>query len=434
MLSSAADVSAAANATAGQLALLSGDALDGAQSTLLSSLANTNVSSNAEGAATLVLAVVSAVPGAVLSPATQASALTVLAAVASAPQNMSSSNAQTITSALSAVATSASAPGGSSTSVLSQVHDVLESLTTTTAASLTSQQMLPGASLSTTTTSPQIQMRVQLDPPGSDRLTSQSISAPGSPSAFEPMPAGLLDSSRSVVTSFFSLAFDPYPVPAGSGMATTGLTRLAFSNPDGSPIVVENVSVPIRFSLPAVDTSAGSQAICSFWDTNTSAYSTRGCAGVPSPVPPGHVVSFWPNFTATTDAQMALAWNISGPMTDDGSCFLALLDCGSAEPGPYFWDASTSQIVLSHLPGTVFPDPYDPLGTPAVSCPNASLPQRPLRVYWGTDCALWRPDNAYNCSWDNVRSPPAPDSRPRGPPATRRATRDIPLVACSHFL
>ena len=382
--------------------MLSGDALDGAQSTLLTSLANTNMSANTEGAATLVLAVVTAVPGAVLSPATQASALTVLAAVASAPQNMSSSSAQTITSALSAVATSAAATGGSSTSVLSQVHDVLASLTTTTAASLTSQQMVPGASLSTTTTSPQIQMRVQLDPPGSDRLTSQSISAPGSPSAFEPMPAGLLDPSQSVVTSFFSLAFDPYPVPAGSGMATTGLTRLAFSNPDGSPIVVENATVPIRFSLPAVDTSAGNQAICAFWDTATSAYSTRGCAGVPSPIPPGHVVSFWPNFTATTDAQMALAWNISGPMTDDGSCFVALLDCGSAVPGPHFWDASTSQVVLSHLPGIVFPDPSDPLGTPSVSCPNASLPQRPLRVYWGTDCQLWRPDNAYNCSWDNV--------------------------------
>jgi hypothetical protein len=94
-----------------------------------------------------------------------------------------------------------------------------------------------------------------------------------------------------------------------------------------------------------------------------------------------------PGFTAANDSALALAWNISGPLLD--GCRVAVLDCNL--------DA----------PGVVYPDPRDPLRIPAVACPprangtNATQPA--LRVYYGTACALWRSNNAVNCSWDAIK-------------------------------
>ncbi len=80
-------------------------------------------------------------------------------------------------------------------------------------------------------------------------------------------------------------------------------------------------------------------------------------------------------------------------------------------------------------PGVVFPNPRSPLSAPAVACPprvnssnvsdatllpnNATGPAlcnisgmaKPcpvLRVFYGAACPLW-PENAYNCSWDNIK-------------------------------
>ena len=105
---------------------------------------------------------------------------------------------------------------------------------------------------------------------------------------------------------------------------------------------------------------------------------------------------FIPGFTnVTSDAVLAEAWNISGPMVDGGQCSMKMLDCNTLNPG------------------VVYPDPRNPLATPAVACPprlnstNATTtppqPQPVLRVYYGTQCALWRPGNAVNCSWDNIK-------------------------------
>ncbi len=232
------------------------------QTAILSSLSGGSVSANmssaaAESAASLVLAVVGAT--ATLSPLAQDAALGALSLVASAPLNISGGAAQSITSALSAVATSASA---SNPAALAQVQNVLNNLASSTASSLVAALSASGgvAPPAATTSSPTIQTLVQIDPPGSSRLTTQSLTAPGSPSSFEPMPAGLLDPNAAVVTQFFSLAFDPNALTGnGSALNTTGVTRLAFTNPDGSPMPVENASAPIRFSLPRVDTSGDAQ-------------------------------------------------------------------------------------------------------------------------------------------------------------------------------
>ena len=405
---SSVDVSAAVSSVTTAFGNLTASAAVEKQTQLLSSMAvgTANVSFSQEAAsaaASIVLAVVTAAPGVVLSVESQNAALDVLTAVSSAKIDATSGVGQTITSALDSVATSALS-GGNSAALLA-VQNVIGNLAASQAASLlASADMTPGAPppAPATTRTATIQTLVQVDPPGGSRLTSQPLTAPGSPSSFSPMPADLLPTDSAIVTNFFSLAFDPNG--GSSSTATTGVTRLAFANPDGSPIEVADASTPIRFTLPPVDTSGGEQAACMFWDTAAKAYSAQGCAGVPNPSPPGHVVSFFPNFTVTSDAEMVLAWNISGPMVDDGSCFLALLDCGAAEPGPRFVDPLTRDLELSHASGLVYPDPRDPLGTPAVACPNATTtPPRTLRVYYGADCALWRPDNAYNCSWDNVK-------------------------------
>ena len=120
---------------------------------------------------------------------------------------------------------------------------------------------------------------------------------------------------------------------------------------------------------------------------------------------------FIPGFTnVTSDAVLAEAWNISGPMVDGGQCSMKMLDCNTLNPG------------------VVYPDPRNPLATPAVACPprlngtnatgavngtnataaesNATAPaarQPVLRVYYGAQCSLWRPGNAVNCSWDNIK-------------------------------
>jgi hypothetical protein len=243
-----------------------------------------------------------------------------------------------------------------------------------------------------TTSSATIQTLVQVDPPGSSRLTSKALTVNGSNSSFNPMPADLLPTTSSVVTQFFSLAFDPNG--ANSTLNTTGVTRLAFTNPDGSPIPVENANTPIVFTLPRVDTAGSDefQAVCSFWDPAAGAYATHGCVGVPSPAPPNHTLAWVPGFTAANDSVLAYAWNITGPMMANGSCRFAVLDCNEPEPG------------------VVWPDPRNPLLVPAISCPprqNATdgspVIQPVLRVYFGSKCPLWQPGNEYNCSWDALK-------------------------------
>ncbi len=165
------------------------------------------------------------------------------------------------------------------------------------------------------------------------------------------------------------------------------MTRLAFSNPNGSAIEVSNATVPITFTLPRVDTGSDGQAVCAFWDVDTKAYATHGCVGIPQPQPPGHNLSWVAGFTAANDSALAWAWNLSGPLV--AGCDVAVIDCNVAQPRK------------------IYPDPRNPLTVPAVACPprangtNASQPL--LRVYFGTACALWQPGNELNCSWDAIK-------------------------------
>ncbi len=119
---------------------------------------------------------------------------------------------------------------------------------------------------------------------------------------------------------------------------------------------------------------------------------------MPSPQPPGHKLQFIDSYQTPTDASLALAWSITGPLVNSGACSVTVIDCND------------------EAPGIVYPDPRNPLLAPAVACPpranstdssavNATVPverQPVLRVFYGTSCQLWR-ENAYNCSWDNIK-------------------------------
>ncbi len=404
---SSVDVAAAVSGVTTQFANLSAAQAVQQQTamltTLLSGASGTQLSEgDASTAATLVLAVVSAAPGVALSLESQEAALSILSAVSSSQIDATGTVGQTIASALDSVASSAMT---SNPAALAQVQTVLTSLATSQATSLLASManLAPGTSPPPAETStPSIQTRVQVDPPGSDRLTTQPITASGSASAFQPMPAGLLPTTTPVVTTFLSLKFDPNGASTdGGATVNSGVTRLAFSNADGSAVPVENAAIPILFSLPAVTLDPESQAACTYWDEATKTYPTHGCIGVPNPGPPEHELAFVPGYQTPDDASLALAWNISGPLYD-ASCRVLVIDCNS--------DALCNGTVLVGRTCKVFPNPRLPLQFPAVACPpapaantsNVTALQPVLRVFYGAACPLWQ-ENGLNCSWDNIK-------------------------------
>ena len=205
------------------------------------------------------------------------------------------------------------------------------------------------------------------------------------------MPPGLLATTSAVVTQFRALAFDPYSSVNASVNASTatnlstvgGVTRLAFSTANG-PLEVQNASTQITFTLPGVNTTGSAdQAVCSYYDTVARAYSTSGCIGVPNPGPPGHVLGFIPGYQTPNDASLAMSWSITGPLT--ANCLSTFIDCSLPNPP------------------VIFPDPRQPLAIPAIQCPANSAKPPVLRVFYGTQCALWQQGNALNCYWNNTK-------------------------------
>jgi hypothetical protein len=395
--------------------------------TLLAVTTNANVtngtvlSSASTEAAAAVMAV--AVGAVTMTAATASTVMQVLQTVAAGSINVNASTGGNIVSALSTVATSSTGQGN--TALLRSVAGVLDTLVSSQASNMLVGLSAAGpAPAPAITSSPSIKMLVQVDfaVGASSRLSTTSLTVEGSGASFAPMPADLFDGDEAqtasgVVTEFRNLAFDPY-----GDNATTGVTRLAFTTPAGAPIIVEDKSTPIRFTLPPVAAAGGDGLLarCQFYNQSAGAYATAGCAGVPSPQPAGHMLDFVPGYATPNDVSLALAWRIAGPMVDGGACLTALLDCSrGARPLVYIGGNWTDPNDAS-LPDRVFPDPRDPLNVPAVTCPPLSggvdaasgaplctvggvqAPCPVLRVIYGGTCALWRPDNDAGCHWDNV--------------------------------
>jgi hypothetical protein len=305
-------------------------------------------------------------------------ALAVLGTIASAGDAVSPAAAQSMADALSSVALASSANstgggsgGGSSANLVSVLH-VLDSL----ASSQASGMAVPGQAPATVSTA-SIQMLVALDAPDSPRLLLEPISAPGSNSSFDPLPAGALAAAGgdSVSTLFLSLAFD---VHGGSGSNNTGgLTRLAFSaGSSGEPVPVAGLATPLLFSIPASALGANASATCAWWDDAAGAYNSTGCAALPSPHPPGHELFFVPGFVVEGPASLAASWNISGPMA--AGCEAAFLDCTNET-------ARAGKLVV---------------GSAALTCGNSS--SLVLRAFVGAQCALSNATRNATCAWDAV--------------------------------
>lgn len=360
------------------------------QESILGSLSNATSqpegqvsSATASKTAELVLAVLTVAPSVVLSPAVQTAALNALENVAGAALNLTADAGGNVVGALSAVATSAivqqgDGGGGSAASgvALTSVSRVLDALTGSQTAALLrgySAALPPPPPLSFST--PAIQSLLRVDA----AMPTAALTVDGSASRFEPLPPGLLaaDTTAGVVTQFRSLVFDPY-----GGAGTNGSTRLAFADASGVELAAVNLSVPIRFELPALAALAdGTRAQCQYWDPAAAEYSVRGCAGIPDPQPPGHVFSWVAGFAATSDADMAAAWQVTGPLAAD--CVAVVLDCSVAAPR------------------AVYPNLRAPFDTPRLEC-NRTLSTAPKLVFTGSRCALIQPDNAYGCAWNNT--------------------------------
>ena len=348
----------------------------------------------AGAAATAVMAVINSA-NSTLTTTAQSAALGILSVVASAPINVSGSAGAAVVSALSSIAGSASA---NNLGALAQVSSVLDSLASSAASSLLSSAASGTVSITFNTT--QIQASTSVTPPGV--VSTAPISAPGSASSFDAPPPGLLssaigfNSTAPLVTQFRSLAFDPYSSAnasaAGSLSTVGGVTRLAFSTAYG-PLVIADATTPITFTLPAVNTTgAVSQlAVCAFYDIAAGAYSMTGCIGLPNPAPPGHSLGFIPGYMTPSDAYLAGAWSITGPLVD-GNCQQQLIDCASTAPcSGVVWGRNCS----------VVPNQRVPLGAAnaAISCPATGSPV--LRVMYGGLCALWQ-NNTLGCWWNNT--------------------------------
>jgi len=355
-----------------------------------------------------------------------ASVLSILSCVAGGEQTLNGSASSNIVSALSSVV----AVAGSG-STLNDVSGILDSLARGQAAALAAAYV-PGAPLPPpfTASSPTIYASVQVLFPSAGAALAIAL-VPGSPSAFQPIPAAALadaggavrrlsqySSRQPIMVRFHSLIFDPY-----GGNATTGSTRLELSTLAGAVLEVANTTAPIRLSLPSVPhIPAGSQAVCSFWDTPTLAYSTSGCIALPSPQPPGHIVAFMPGFSTPSDTSLMSAWSITGPLVSRG-CQQVVLDCGSDSDcdGPGEWGKRC----------TVFLDPRNPTNSPAITCPSSGAPVV-MRIFYGASCALVNPANALNCSWSNTHQSFQGDGCTIAPGATQCMCRHLTDFASSH--
>jgi hypothetical protein len=397
------DASSALQVVGGLAALLNSEAAGGTDAAaaatqraeLLTIVADAfNQSAGASMGAAAVKSTAALVSSLVSSPAQLSgagalAALSVLGSVASAGAAVSPAAAQSVAAALSSMALApsgagtAAAAGGSGGGASSNnnfvaVLSVLDSLSLSQASAMS----VPGQAAATVST-PAIQMSVALcSVDAGSPLFSAPLSAPGSKSSFDPLPLGTLDAAggASVSSTFLSLTFDAHSSSAGGAPSnnTGGMTRLAFSVDGGTPLPVDDLTAPLLFTLPVSLLAPGQRAACAWWDDDdatAAAYSTDGCASLPSPAPPGHNLTFVSGFVASGHASLAMAWTISGPLMD--GCTPAFLDCTNA---------------TQRLNGKL------QVGAAAVSCGNAS--DIILRAYLGAECALADTANASMCTWD----------------------------------
>lgn len=290
-------------------------------------------------ATTDVVAAVTATP-AELSPAAQALAVKLLQGVATSGAAVSPTVAQTAALGLSNVASAivvqaalgVGAPGGEGgapqpgggqpahgqAALLLDISGTVESL-----ASSIHKGMLSVGEAPVAVSSPTIQFVAQIDARGAaSRLFSAAgLALPDNVTRFA-LPPGLFgadpagqsgqggpassnastSAAGAVKTLLAGFAFNVYrpedtlgQFPDSAGGYTAGsITRIRFTQGMADDEVkVQNLTRPVTFNVPAASFGApGAGAVCRFWAPELGAFSTEGCAALPSPLPPGHAVEW----------------------------------------------------------------------------------------------------------------------------------------------
>ena len=121
---------------------------------------------------------------------------------------------------------------------------------------------------------------------------------------------------------------------------------------------------------------------CAAW--NGSVYERQPCLSFPSTLPEG---------VALMDSSASGgSWSLIGTLMD--GCFDATLDCTATQ--------ATSDAALgirSDKTSRVTFDPDNPQQYGAISCADVSGYSQ-IRVFFGTNCSLWRSDNSAGCFWN----------------------------------
>jgi len=330
------------------------------------------------------------------------STLSVLALAASAEHPLSAAGAQALADGLSSVAASASNSSQPLHLLFPSFASAVDGLTTNLARGVLPP--FPAGGPAATVSSAALQITVSFDSlhPWS-RLFHDSFGAVGAGASFAPLPARAFESAiaaaaaggagiSSVLTEFRSLSYDPTPDALPASLSNeSGMSRLAFTLPGliyssapPSAVAVANLSVPILFNLTArAPPPSGARAACAFLDVASGSYATRGCAALPSPLPPGHSASFNASMHLSGDEEVSMLWSLTGSLM--GDCKLSFLDCRpQAPPG-----------ALTRL----FLNPDNVTDGPLVQCADGDGDTPLLRVYWGANCLLWQP-KALGCAWD----------------------------------
>jgi hypothetical protein len=274
----------------------------------------------------------------------------------------------------------------SSTTLLPAVTAVVGNLS----ASLTTLLTAPGGP-AIIVFSPAVQLMLSLDTAGpGSRLFSAPFQVEGGASSFAPLPTGALASlpaGELVRSEFLALSYDPYQ-KNGSAVMTAGVTRLALSSADGAPLELTNLRTLITAKLSSTPGLDGLVAQAVFWDSTALNYSSAGMVAIPNPAPPGVLLDWVANFSASSDAILPLAWNIVGGVDD---CTDASLNCG--DPSQRGTTVAVCSAVAEPAAG-------------AYSC--GTLTSGVIRMWTGCNCTLWQEQAPWNasapwCHW-NVSS------------------------------
>lgn len=235
--------------------------------------------------------------------------------------------------------------------------------------------------------------------------------------------AAALAKPLAVRASFLAVTgFNPYDGKAGATVGGPGrevaasLLTFSVAREEGGEIEVGGLRHPITFSVPPAASLLPSEAAppalapairaqqealsrtpqCVFWEAPSAAaaaagsstaagaavaggFSSVGCAALPSPRPPLHVLTWTSSRASASQRELAaLGWEISGEMANN--CTQRVVDC--ADP--------------RNMGKRLYLYPRDPFAYPIVECSNGTAPL--LRAFVG--CGLAQPNNRYGCWWD----------------------------------